>query len=199
MPLSFRRLPPVAAAAAALAVLAGCAVGGPGPMPTPAEHPDTAITVTHERGGRFLTFVGPKVQHDPPFLGVPGTNISVLRSFLDTQTGEVSNQLYVEDSYTGPERNWDGARDAAGADLRFIPIGKDEITCSGGSCSYAEEFAAALPEPLLRANVNGLTVYFYAKSGAKKAVQISGPRVAEQLAALDSARAGLKPATEVKK
>ena len=192
------RLTLVPAALVALAALSGCALDRPEPLPTPGAHPDTAITVTRERGGRFLSFVGPKVQHDAPFLGVPGTNISVLRSFLDIQTGEIANQLYVEDSYTGPERNWDAARDAAGKDLRFIPIGKDQITCDGG-CSYAEEFAAALPDSLLRANPNGLTVYFYAKSGAQKTIQISGPRIAEQLAALDSARAGIKPAADAKR
>jgi hypothetical protein len=178
---------------AALVVLSGCAVGSRESLPTPTAHPDTAITVTHERGGRFLSFVGPKEQHDAPFLGVPGTNVSVLRSFLDTRSGEVANQLYVEDSYSGPERGWNAARDANGKDLRFIAIGKDEITCSGG-CSYAEEFAAALPESLLRASPNGLTVYFYAKSGATKTIAVSAARIAEQLAALDSARAGLRAA-----
>ena len=55
---------------------------------------------------RFIGFVGPRVQHDPPFLGVPYTNFYCLRSFLDRQTGETAHQLYVADSYFGDKRGW---------------------------------------------------------------------------------------------
>lgn len=190
---------PIRACFAALFVgsLAAC-VGGAmptttGALPTPAENPGTAITVGREQGGKFLSFVGPKMQHDPPFLGVPSTNYDLLRSWLDTRTGEVANQLYVEDSYSGPQRNWNAAQDASGQPLRFIPISNQEITCESG-CSYAEEFAAALPEPLLRASTNGLVVTFTAKSGARTVIQIPGAQVAAQLAAIDSAKRGLAPA-----
>ncbi|HEY1797916.1 MAG TPA: hypothetical protein VGG57_17515 [Stellaceae bacterium] len=157
---------------------------------TPAANPNTAITVGREQDGKFLSFVGPKTQHDPPFLGVPSTNYDVLRSWLDTRTGEVADQLYVEDSYAGAHRDWNAAQDASGQPLRFIPISNQEITCESG-CSYAEEFAAALPEPLLRAGINGLMVTFIAKSGAHTVIQVPGSQVAAQLAAIDSAKRGL--------
>lgn len=157
---------------------------------TPAANPNTAITVGREQDGKFLSFVGPKTQHDPLFLGVPNTNYDLLRSWLDTRTGEVANQLYVEDSYAGAHRDWSAARDASGQPLRFIPISNSEITCEGG-CSYAEEFAAALPEPLLRASTGGLMVTFVAKSGANTVIQVPGSQVAAQLAAVDSAKQGL--------
>jgi hypothetical protein len=185
-------------AALIVAGLSACAGGvpttsGTGALPTPAESANTAITVGREQGGKFLSFVGPKTQHDPPFLGVPNTNYDLLRSYLDTRTGEVANQLYVEDSYVGAHRDWNAAQDASGQPLRFISISNSEITCESG-CSYAEEFAAALPESLLRASTNGLMVTFIAKSGAHTVIQISGPQVAAQLAALDSAKKGLAAA-----
>jgi hypothetical protein len=169
--------------------LAGCG-GGSQSLPTPGAHPDSAIAVSREQNGRFLAFVGPKAQHDPPFLGVAGTNIEALRSWLDTRTGDIASQLYVEDSYAGPLREWNGAKDASGQNLRFIAIGHDEISCQGG-CSYAEEFAAALPEPLLRASSGGLAVTFTSKSGTQMTLRVPGEQVVNQLAAIDSARKGL--------
>ena len=83
-------------------------------------------------------------QHAEPFLGVAGTNFYTLRTWIDRRTGETVHQLYVSDSYAGPPRDWNAARDAQGRPLRFIPISKNEITCQP-SCSYAEEFAAAIP------------------------------------------------------
>ncbi len=185
-------------AALAVAGLAGCVGGvpttsGSGGL-TPAANANTAITVSREQGGKFLGFVGPKTQHDPPFLGVPSTNFDLLRSYLDTRTGEVANQLYVEDSYAGTHREWNAAQDEKGQPLRFISISNSEITCESG-CSYAEEFAAALPEPLLRASTNGLMVTFVGKSGAHTVIQIPGSQVAAQLAAVDSAKTGLAAAT----
>src|SRR6266699_220001 len=99
------------AAAGVLAVLAGC---------------------TSLSGGRFITLVGPRRPHGEPFLGVPGTNFSALRSSIDTKTGEMVHQLYVEDSYFGAERNWEAAADPAGQKLRFIAISKNEISCESG-------------------------------------------------------------------
>jgi hypothetical protein len=181
-------------AALLLAGLAACngekPVLTPASLPTPGAHPDTAITVNREQGGRFLSFVGPKTQHDPLFLGVAGTNYDTLRTLLDTRSGETVHQLFVEDSYAGTKREWFEAEDEKGQKLRFIPIGSDEITCDGG-CSYAEEFAAALPDPLLRASTNGLIVTFIAKSGARTVIQIPGPQVAAQLAAVDNAKKSL--------
>ncbi len=185
------------AALAALALLAGCGSLSPAP-PGPAGSSGTAITVTREENGRFLAFVGPKAQHDPPFLGVPGTNVYLLRGWLDTRTGETANQLYVEDSYYGARREWDAARDGAGRPLRFIAIRSDEITCENG-CAYAEEFAAALPETLLRASRDGLKVTFTAKSGRQMTIAVPGERIAEQLVAIDSARAGIKPGPSAQK
>ena len=98
------------------------------------------------------------------------------------------HQLYVEESYPGAERNWNAARLAAGGTLRFVPISKNEITCEL-NCSYAEEFAASLPDALLRANPQGFTVVFSARSGIEKAVVVPGDLIAKQLAAVTAARA----------
>lgn len=194
MPLATRTV----LAAFVVAGLAGCAGGvpttsGTGALPTPAESANTAITVNRVQDGKFLSFVGPKTQHDPPFLGVPNTNYDLLRSLLDTRTGEVANQLYVEDSYAGAHRDWNAAQDANGQPLRFIPISNSEITCESG-CSYAEEFAATLPDSLMRASTGGLMVTFIAKSGAHTVIQIPGSQVAAQLAAVESAKQGLAAA-----
>jgi hypothetical protein len=159
-----------------------------GPAPRPILQND--VSRSTEQDGRFISLVGPRRQHDEPFLGVPSTNFYALRSWIDTRNGQTVDQLYVENSYFGDERNWDAARNATGQELRFIPISKNEITCSGG-CSYAEEFAAALPEPLLRAGVGGLQVSFTGKSGATKTITVPGDLVAKQLAAVDAARARL--------
>ena len=175
-----RHLPAVLA----LLLLAACETA---PAATQAQ-PGNAVKASVAQGGRFIVLAGPISQHAPPYLGVPSTNFYLLRSFIDTRNGATTYQLYVEDSYPGAERVWNAARLATGEPLRFVPISKNEITCELG-CSYAEEFAAALPEPLLRANPQGLTVMFAARSGAQKAIAVSGDVVAKQLAAVDQARA----------
>src|SRR5438552_8700321 len=178
-------------AAALLAALAGCT----GPAGAPAAGvPETAVSRTAEPGGRFVALVGPRRQHAEPFLGVPGTNFFALRSWIDTRTGEIAHQLYVEDSYFGGERNWQAARDKAGQALRFIAISKNEVTCEQG-CSYAEEFAVALPDALLRANPQGLALTVSAKAGEAKTIAVAGELVGRQLAAVDQARASLPAAS----
>jgi hypothetical protein len=180
---AMRWLSPVLAAAAAIAV-SGCAIEGP---MAPAQLAN-AVTLTKEKDGRFLVLSGPRLRHAEPFLGIASTNFYLLRSFIDARTGETLHQLYVEDSYPGAERNWNAARLAAGETLRFIPISKNEVTCDAG-CSYAEEFAASLPEPLLRANPQGFTVVFTARSGIARTITVPGDLVAKQLAAIAEARA----------
>jgi hypothetical protein len=138
-----------------------------------------------EAPSRFVGLIGTRAQHAPPFLGVPETNFYCLRSFLDRQTGETRHQLYVSDSYSGPERHWDAARDGAGHVLRFLEVNRHQITCDGG-CSYVEEFAADIPESELRTNPDGLKVTFGAQSGADKTITISGNQITAQLAAVDA-------------
>jgi hypothetical protein len=137
---------------------------------------------------RFILFIGPKAQHAPPFLGIPETNFYCLRSFVDRRTGETAHQLYVTDSYFGAaERGWNTARDSVGAPLLFVAIGQDEISCGAG-CSYVEEFAANLPESLMRASSDRLAVTFSSRSGDKKTIVVPGERVTAQLAAIDATR-----------
>jgi hypothetical protein len=168
--------------------LAGCA--GLSSLPPPVAPSASEVGRSVGQDGRFIAFVGPRRQHAEPFLGVPGTNFYALRSWLDTKTGKQAHQLYVEDSYSGAERNWEAARDKDGKKLRFVSISKNEITCDKG-CSYAEEFAADLPEALLRASSQGLVVGFTAHSGAEQTIIEPGDLVAKQLAAIDEARATL--------
>jgi hypothetical protein len=168
-----------------LIVLAGCG-GQTGALQTAAAPPDV-VTRTVEKDGKFLAFVGPRRQHAEPFLGVPSTNVYLLRSWVDSRSGETAHQLYVEDSYFGAEREWNAARDGQGQPLRFVPISRNEISCDN-NCSYAEEFAAVLPEALLRANPNGLSVTFTSRSGLQKTIAVPGELIAKQLAAVDAAR-----------
>jgi hypothetical protein len=149
-----------------------------------------AVEVREHLSGRFIALIGPKAQHAPPYLGSPGTNFYCLRSFVDRKTGETADQLYVSDSYDGTERNWDAARDAKGQGLVFIPIRRDEITCNAG-CSYAEEFAANIPESALRANPTGLAVTFTDYAGDRKTITVSAGQIAAQLAAVDAQRSAL--------
>jgi len=134
---------------------------------------------------RFVGLVGTKAQHAPPYLGVPETNFYCLRSFVDRQTGETRHQLYVSDSYSGAERRWGAARDEAGHTLRFVEISRNQITCDAG-CSYAEEFAADIPENELRASPRGLKIIFTDSSGAEKTITVSGSQITAQLAAIDA-------------
>ena len=180
------------AAASLLAALSACAELPA--TPTASGQLATAVARSVEQGGKFISLVGPKRQHAEPFLGVPGTNFYALRSMIDTRNGETAHQLFVADSYFGAERNWEAARDGQGQKLRFIAISKNEITCENG-CSYAEEFAAALPEPLMRANPQGFAVAFTARSGAIKTVTVPGDLVANQLTAVADARAAMPTAS----
>ena len=189
------KTPIVLIAASLLAALSACAE-----LPSPNTTLPTggqlasAVARSVEQGGKFISLVGPKRQHSEPFLGVPGTNFYALRSMIDTRNGETAHQLFVADSYFGAERNWEAARDGQGQKLRFIAISKNEITCENG-CSYAEEFAAALPERLLRASPQGFAVSFTAHSGATKTVTVPGDLVANQLTAIADARAALPQAS----
>jgi hypothetical protein len=176
-------LHPIAGVLAAFA-LAACAT--PGEVPTAAS--STTAAVTQQQRGPFIVLAGPKRRHAEPFVGVPSTNYYLLRSFIDTRTGAVAHQLYLQDSYLGAERVWNAARLATGQTLRFLPISKSEVLCEK-DCSFAEEFAAALPEPLLRANPQGLTVVFTARAGNQKTIAVPGDLVAKQLAAVVAARA----------
>jgi len=175
----------------AVVALTGCAgVAAPPPAaqnPSAAQNPN-AVQETQQQGGKFIVLAGPKPPHAEPYLGVGSTNFDLLRSFIDTRNGEIKHQLYVQDSYGGRTRNWDAARLATGPALRFLPITVSEVTCENG-CSYAEEFAAALPDPLLRSNPQGFAVVFTSRSGHEKTVAVPGDLVAMQLAAVDQARA----------
>jgi hypothetical protein len=172
-------------ALAALIALAGCAAAG---APSPAAENPNAAKVTPQQGGKFIVVAGPKRRHAEPYLGIASTNFDLLRSFIDTRTGAVAHQLYVQDSYGGATRHWNTARLATGQTLRFIPITTSEVTCENG-CSYAEEFAAALPEPLLRSSRQGFAVVFASRLGNEKTVAIPADLIATQLAAVDGARA----------
>jgi len=169
-----------------LLALSGC--GGQTAVVTSGA-PASEVTRTVEEDGRFIAFVGPRRQHAEMFLGVASTNFYVLRSWIDARTGETVHQLYVSDSYAGPERKWNAARDGQGRELRFVEISRNEITCERG-CSYAEEFAAALPEEVLQAIAGGLTVYFSAISGAQKTIVVPGELIQKQLAAVAATRPG---------
>ena len=178
------------------ALLLAAAVPACAPLPPASPAPALAGSATpaeNEPTARFIGFIGPKLQHDPPFLGIPDTNFYCLRSFLDRQTGETAHQLYVADSYFGAKRGWQGAHDAAGNALPFTHIGTDEISCDNG-CSYAEEFAATIPAAALRASARGLAVTFTARSGATMTIVLSGEAIANQLAVVDAARRRVGPA-----
>jgi hypothetical protein len=168
--------------------LASCAAVAP-------REPATGIPGVEAREDsphRFITFVGAKAQHAPPFLGIPETNFYCLRSFIDRRTGETAHQLYVTDSYFGAQRGWNGARDGAGTPLPFIAIGHDEISCDAG-CSYVEEFAAKLPESALRTSRPGLAVTFSSRSGDEKTIVVPAERITAQLAAIDARRNSTQP------
>ena len=180
------------AAPALLAVLSACT--GLPDTATSKSQLATAVARSVEQGGRFISLVGPRRQHAEPFLGVAGTNFFALRSMIDTRSGETAHQIFVEDSYFGAERSWEAARDSQGEKLRFIAISKNEITCDNG-CSYAEEFAAAVPETQLRASPQGLAVNFAAHAGPEKTITVPGDLIANQLAAVADARASLPAAS----
>jgi hypothetical protein len=178
------------AASALLALaLGGCATQPEEQLPPQAGA--DRVELTKMQGGKFLALVGPKIQHTEPFLGVDGTNYFALRSWLDTRNGEIAHQVYVEDSYYGAPYRWNGAHDADGTALRFITISRNEIDCDEG-CAYADEFAAALPDDLLRARRDmGLSVTFTAETGKTLTVEVPARQIAEELTALDATRTAL--------
>jgi hypothetical protein len=182
-----------AASAFVALVLGGCsAIQLEEKLPPPAA--DQGVELTKEQGGRFIAFVGPKLQHTEPFLGVSDTNYFALRSWLDNKTNETAHQLYVEDSYDGGPYNWNGVHDASNQSLKFIPISRNQITCDKG-CSYADEFAAALPEDYLRAHQDGFAATFTAADGKALAVNVPANLVAAELGAIDAVRAKIATAT----
>jgi hypothetical protein len=174
--------------------LVACSPEGLAPAQPGSANGDTGASTLDNQSTRFIGVIGTRAQHAPPFLGVPETNFYCLRSFLDRKTGETEHQLYVSDSYFGAERHWNRAQDATGHALRFIEIGRNEITCEG-SCSYLEEFAATLSESELRANPQGMAVIFFSASGDQKRISLSGAQISAQLAAVDANHNPVQPAT----
>ena len=176
----------IAAGASLALVLGGCAVLNPEEKLQPAQQAE-GVELTKQQGGRFIAFVGPKRQHTQEFLGVSDTNFFALRSWYDNKTKETAHQLYIEDSYYGGPYNWNGVHDADGLTLKFIPISRNKITCDQG-CSYADEFAAELPEDYLRAHKGGFAATFTAGDGKDLKVQVPGELVVDELIAVDAVR-----------
>ncbi|HXC29607.1 MAG TPA: hypothetical protein VNV38_16735 [Stellaceae bacterium] len=175
------------AASAILAlVLGGCASLQPNEkLPTQPQAP--GVELTKEQGGRFIAFVSPKQQHTEPFLGVDDTNYFCLRSWLDNKTGETAHQLYIEDSYYGGPYLWNGVYDTASTKLKLIPISHNQITCDQG-CSFADEFAAELPEDYLRAHRDGFAVTFTSSNGKTLAVKVPSDMVTAEINAVDAVK-----------
>ncbi|HYM72821.1 MAG TPA: hypothetical protein VET89_07565 [Stellaceae bacterium] len=179
----------LAAAAGLALILGGCAALEPETRLSPQPGAE-GVEMTKQQNGRFIAFVSKRLQHTEPFLGVAGTNFFCLRSWLDTQTGEVAHQVYVADSYYGGPNKWDGVHDADSKALRFIAIGRNEITCDAG-CAYFDEFAAVVPEDVLKAHRDGLSLTFTAKDGKPLAITVPGRLVAEELTAVNTVRDAL--------
>jgi hypothetical protein len=169
--------------AGAIAIALGACARLPPPIASPV--PGVAVRRTVLPG--YVEIVGPQGQHAPPFLGVKGTNFFVLRSWLDRRTAWATTQLYVSDSYRGPERIWNAAYDPAGTALPFTVIGRDRISCQGG-CSWTEEFAAGIPERELDAAASGLAVTFTARSGLRKTIAVTPRQIRLQRAAIAAVR-----------
>jgi hypothetical protein len=172
------------------AVVCAAALGACAPLaPAPGAATNaggSAVTVRQNLSGRYIALIGPKAQHDPPYLGAPGTNFFCLRSFVDRQTGATSHQLYVAASYDAL-RDWNAAHDSAGRALEFVPISRYKITCDRSeACSYAEEFAAILPENELSGNTGGFSVTFTDRADNAQRIAVSGGQVEAQLAALSA-------------
>jgi hypothetical protein len=175
----------VASAMLALA-LGGCAGLQPNEK-LPAQPQAPGVELTKQQGGRFIAFVSPKQQHTEPFLGVDDTNYFCLRSWLDNKTGETAHQLYIEESYYGGPYLWNGAYDTANTKLKFIPISHNQITCEQG-CSFADEFAAELPEDYLRAHKDGFAVTFTSSNGKTLAVKVPSDMAAAEINAVDAVK-----------
>jgi hypothetical protein len=163
------------------------ALGACAPRAPPLLSPVPGVAVRRTALSRYVEIVGPERQHAPPFLGVPGTNFFVLRSWLDRRTGRATTQLYVSDSYRGPQRIWDAAYDPAGRALPFTAIDRERISCRGG-CSWTEDFAAGIPERELDAAPGGLAVAFVARSGFRKTIIVTARQIRLQRAAVAAAR-----------
>jgi hypothetical protein len=179
------------AIAAALigAQLTACA-SPPPPAGPNAETPETgsAVAIREDLSGHFLAVIGLKVQDDPPYFETPGTNFSCLRSFIDRRSGKTAHQLYVAASYDG-NHDWSAAHDSAGHVLEFIPISRLEIACDRKDhCSYAEEFAAKLPQNGLTENRQGFAVTFTDRAGKAQTIIVSADQIAAQLTALAQLR-----------
>lgn len=181
------------AGALALA-LAGCARPA-AQVAAPAPAPGVAVRATALP--RYVEIVGPKAQHAPPFLGVPNTNFFALRSWLDRRSGRAATQLYVSDSYQGPQQVWEAAYGPDGGRLPFTAIRRDKITCREG-CSWTEDFAAEIPAGALAAAADrGFAVIFAARSGARETITVTPRQIGLQRAGIAAARRLTSPASAV--
>jgi len=178
----------IAAGALLALAMGGCAaLQSEEKLPPVAQPEAQPVQLTKQQNGRFIAFVGPRRQHTEPFLGVSDTNYFALRGWYDNKTGEVAHQLYVEDSYDGKPYLWDGAHDTDNTKLHFIPISRNEITCEG-HCSYADEFAAELPEDYLRAHEKGMAIIFTTSDGKALTVAVPTELIVAELNAVESVR-----------
>ncbi len=117
----------------------------------------------------------------------PETNFFCLRSFhrppnrRDRRPALCLENLSDWSRAIGTPR-MDGIR--AGAEIHSDPAATRSSCREEGNCSYAEEFAAAIPESDLRQNPKRLSVTFTDHAGDAQTINISAEQIAAQLTAL---------------
>jgi hypothetical protein len=149
----------------------------------------TAVEVTDDRFDSDIRFTGANREENPGSLDGTFWRRSMLRSWMNKETGRVTHQLYVAEVYGGRSwRGWGRANDQSATSLNFTAIRREAHSCMAGRCGYTEFYGASIDDARLRANRGGYCVKFYARNGEEHVVCLTADQIAAQLAAIDARR-----------
>ncbi|MEX1010577.1 MAG: hypothetical protein WDZ29_00795 [Balneolaceae bacterium] len=113
-----------------------------------------------------------------------------LRTFMDTENGELVHQLYTDVLYTaGDRREYNSANMQGGINLQMSRIRIENLECPGYSrCAFREIVGIIIPDQALRNNSDGLRVNLHSSSGQSLELHVRQAQISAQLQALDSYR-----------
>jgi len=110
-----------------------------------------------------------------------GTQIFVLGGRIDRKSREKTAFVQWGEVYNAKAwRFYSRASDDTGTALRFVQVGRNVSSCSGGTCVYSETYNVYLtPAMLQRGASSGISFKIYGRNADERIVNIPASTIAE--------------------